>query len=101
MRKLLHGPLPGRRGPVCPGREVCAGSPAKEPTAACFIDVLGDTDTATLAVSDPGGMLGAPWMSMAMSLSGMSPVLAACTDMRGSSLTVWLASSYMQVLGES
>lgn len=81
---------------------MCAGSPAKEPAAACFIDVPGDTDTATLVVSDQGGMLGAPMAVHGHEpLSGMSPVLAACTDMRGSSLTVCLASSYMQVLDVS
>lgn len=82
---------PRKRRACLPRTEVCAGSPANEPTAACFIGVLGDTDTATLAVSDQGWMLDAPMAVHVHDhepLSSLFPVLAACADVRGSSLTV-------------
>lgn len=71
---------------------------------ACFIVVPGDTDRATLAMSDQGEMLDVPMAVHVHGhelLSGMFPVLAACVDMRGSSLTMCLASSYVRVLDES
>lgn len=69
---------------------MCSGSPAFEPTAACFIGVLGHTYS-HMAVSDEGGMLGtlmAVHVHGHEPLSSMFPVPAIWTGRRGSSVTV-------------